>query len=215
MPEQMSALVKLAREIGREDRRLAILGEGNVSAKLNDAQFAIKASGACLATLSEEDVTVCDWTRVLGLLDQKNLSDEAVDQALLEARAPQAKALLDGLRTEHATGAHLIRDLEQALVGMEVGWAGGVSKFRAAVEAYAEFHWKHMRKEEEEVMPLAERYLTADDWREIDAAFAGNKDPIADLREHDFEQLFTRIVSLAPEPIGLGERWKRVNGTSA
>jgi len=135
--------------------------------------------------------------------------------ARLEARAPQAKALLDGLRTEHATGAHLIRDLEQALVGMEVGWAGGVSKFRAAVEAYAEFHWKHMRKEEEEVMPLAERYLTADDWREIDAAFAGNKDPIADLREHDFEQLFTRIVSLAPEPIGLGERWKRVNGTSA
>jgi len=135
--------------------------------------------------------------------------------ARLEARAPQAKALLDGLRTEHATGAHLIRDLEQALVGMEVGWAGGVSKFRAAVEAYAEFHWKHMRKEEEEVMPLAERYLTADDWREIDAAFAGNKDPIADLREHDFEQLFTRIVSLAPEPIGLGERWKRANGTSA
>jgi rhamnose utilization protein RhaD (predicted bifunctional aldolase and dehydrogenase) len=87
MPEQMSVLVKLAREIGREDRRLAILGEGNVSVKLSDTQFAIKASGASLATLSEEDVTVCDWTRVLALLDQKNLSDEAVDQAFLEARA--------------------------------------------------------------------------------------------------------------------------------
>jgi len=131
--------------------------------------------------------------------------------ARLEARAPQAKALLDGLRTEHATGAHLIRDLEQALVGMEVGWAGGVSKFRAAVEAYAEFHWKHMRKEEEQLMPLAERHLTEADWRWIEDAFAGNHDPIADLRERDFEQLYHRIVNLAPAPIGLGEAWQKTS----
>lgn len=129
--------------------------------------------------------------------------------ARLEKRAPQAKALLDELRHEHVMGAQLIRDLEQALVGLEVGWAGGARAFRAAVDAYAEFHWSHMRKEEKEVLPLAERHLTADDWREVDDGFTGNQDPIADLREQDFEQLFTRIVNLAPEPVGLGERWKR------
>ena len=32
----------------------------------------------------------------------------------------------------------------------------------------------------------------------------GNHDPIADLRERDFEQLYTRIVNLAPAPVGLG-----------
>ena len=132
--------------------------------------------------------------------------------AKLEARAPQARQLVADLRAEHVAGARLIRDLEQALVALEVGWQGGAHAFRAAVDAYAEFHWKHMRKEEEELLPLAERALTAEDWREVDGAFAGNQDPIADLRERDFEKLFTRIVNLAPEPVGLGERWKKNAG---
>jgi len=129
--------------------------------------------------------------------------------ALLAARAPQAKRLVEELRAEHVMGAQLIRDLEQALVALEVGWQGGARAFRAAVDAYAQFHWNHMRKEEQQLLPLAERFLTAEDWREIDDAFAGNNDPIADLREEDFAKLFTRIVNLAPEPVGLGERWKK------
>jgi hemerythrin-like domain-containing protein len=131
--------------------------------------------------------------------------------ARLALRAPQAKDLIEELRTEHVTGARLIRDLEQALIGLEVGWAGGARAFRAAVDAYADFHWQHMRKEEERILPLAEQCLTAEDWREIDSAFAGNNDPIADLREKDFEKLFSRIVNLAPEPVGLGERWKPIS----
>ena len=133
--------------------------------------------------------------------------------ALLVARAPQAKELVEELRAEHVMGAQLIRDLEQALVGLEVGWQGGARAFSAAVDAYAQFHWSHMRKEEQKLLPLAERFLTVEDWREIDAAFAGNNDPIADLREQDFEKLFSRIVALVPEPLGLGERWKK--GASA
>ena len=129
----------------------------------------------------------------------------------LAKRAPQAVALIDELRAEHVKGAKLVRDLEQALIGLEVGWQGGAAAFRSIVDAYAEFHWKHMRKEEHELLPLAERFLTQDDWREIDAAFAGNSDPIADLREKDFEHLFSRIVNLAPAPIGVGQSWKKAN----
>jgi len=58
------------------------------------------------------------------------------------------------------------------------------------------------------VLPLAEKRLTEADWRWIEEAFAGNDDPIADLREQDFQKLYSRIVSIAPAPIGLGERWK-------
>ena len=43
----------------------------------------------------------------------------------------------------------------------------------------------------------------------IEEAFSGNEDPIADLREKDFAALFSRIVTLAPAPIGLGEPWRR------
>ena len=67
-----------------------------------------------------------------------------------------------------------------------------------------------MRKEEKQLLPLDERALSEEDWRAVDDAFAGNEDPIADLREEDFDKLFQRIVSLAPDPIGLGDRWKKV-----
>ena len=67
-----------------------------------------------------------------------------------------------------------------------------------------------MRCEEHELLPLAETALIEEDWEAIGAAFAGNEDPIADLRGQDFDQLFARIVSIAPAPIGLGESWKRV-----
>jgi hemerythrin-like domain-containing protein len=126
----------------------------------------------------------------------------------LVARAPAARLLVEELQAEHGEGARLIRELERALLFFEEGWPAGAREFQHAVDAYAEFHWKHMRKEEQKLLPLAERHLTAEDWQAIDAAFAANDDPIAGVRERDFEKLFTRIVSLAPEPVGLGERWQ-------
>jgi hemerythrin-like domain-containing protein len=115
--------------------------------------------------------------------------------------------LVDELRAEHEEGARLIRELERALVLMEEAWPLRAREFQQAVDAYAEFHWKHMRKEEQQLLPLAERHLLPEDWNAIDAAFAANRDPIAGVQERDFDQLFSRIVSLAPQPVGLGDRW--------
>ena len=131
--------------------------------------------------------------------------------ARLAARAPEARPLIDELRTEHVEGARLIRELEAALLAFEVRGRRELPAFAAAAEAYAQFHWDHMRKEEKQLLPLAERALTAEDWKAIDDAFAGNEDPLADLRENDFRQLYQRIVNLAPEPIGVGESWKRID----
>jgi rhamnose utilization protein RhaD (predicted bifunctional aldolase and dehydrogenase) len=83
---RIAELIELAHQLGREERGLAILGEGNVSAKLSDAQFAIKASGCALATLTERDITVCDTARVLELFEQRNPSDEFIETELLGAR---------------------------------------------------------------------------------------------------------------------------------
>jgi hemerythrin-like domain-containing protein len=129
--------------------------------------------------------------------------------ARLARRSPEARPLVDALCAEHAHGAHLVRKLESALLDWEVNGAPRLAQFAAEAEAYAQFHWDHMRKEEEQLLPLAERALTEEDWQAIDQAFAGNDDPIADLREQDFEQLYKKIVSLAPDPVGLGERWKK------
>ena len=129
--------------------------------------------------------------------------------ARLLERAPAARLLVEDLKAEHEQGAELVRELERTLLFFEEGWPVGAREFQQAVEKYAEFHWKHMRKEEQELLPMAERFLTAEDWALIDAAFAANSDPIAGLYERDFEKLFARIVSLAPDPVGLGERWQR------
>ena len=131
--------------------------------------------------------------------------------ARLLQRDPGARALVQGLQAEHVTGVQLVRDLERALMEFEQAWPKGAKKFAAAVEAYSQFHWDHMGKEENELLPLAQKALTAEDWDAIGTAFAGNQDPIADLREKDFDKLFQRIVNLAPAPVGLGERWKKAN----
>jgi hemerythrin-like domain-containing protein len=131
--------------------------------------------------------------------------------ARLDERSPESRQLIEELRAEHVKGAALVRDLEAALLAFEVNWPRYADTFAAVVEAYSRFHWDHMRKEERQLLPLAERDLTADDWRTIDDAFAGNEDPIADLREKDFVQLYQRIVSLAPDPVGLGDRWKKAS----
>ena len=135
--------------------------------------------------------------------------EDALLFARLAMRDPASKALVEDLRAEHVEGARLVRELERALVFFEEGWPSGAADFLKTVNAYAEFHWKHMKKEEEQLMPLCERHFTKEDWREMDDAFGANRDPIAGIREKDFETLFTRIVNLAPAPVGVGDRWPK------
>ncbi len=82
----LSTLIELSHEIGREDRPLAILGEGNTSMKLSEGQFAVKASGCCLGTLTDADIAICDSARILKMIDQKSWSDAAIDEALFASR---------------------------------------------------------------------------------------------------------------------------------
>ena len=128
----------------------------------------------------------------------------------LRIRHPEAIPLLDRLKTEHRTGAERIRTLEQALSRYQQGGPKEFPAFLAAVESYAEFEWQHMTAEETEVMPLARKYLTADDWEAIDAAFLGHTDPMLGIEAGaGFTALFSRIVLLAPPPIGVGPEPQR------
>ena len=82
----LQTLITLSHDLGAEHRGLAILGEGNASAKLDDATFLVKASGSSLGTLTEADVTECRSTPLLALLDRDDLTDKLVDDELLAAR---------------------------------------------------------------------------------------------------------------------------------
>jgi len=61
-----------------------------------------------------------------------------------------------------------------------------------------------MRKEETQLLPLAERHLTNDDWRALDRAFALNRDPIAGIEERDFQKLFSSLRKRSRRRSGRG-----------
>jgi len=82
-------LLNLSHELGREDRGLAMLGEGNTSTRLTDDTFLVKASGTCLGTLKEDDVVECRMSALLPMLEKESLTDQQVDDALLASRVDQ------------------------------------------------------------------------------------------------------------------------------
>ena len=123
----------------------------------------------------------------------------------LRARTPISRDLLDRLDHDHARGERRIRDVEHALLAFEMLGETRREAFERTVGEYVDFYLGHMALEEREILPLAERVLTEDDWRDLDQAFAQNRDPltghVADL---EYNALFTRIVNVVPAPIGLG-----------
>lgn len=86
----LSDLLTLSHELGREDRSLAILGEGNTSTRSGEGCFLVKASGSNLATLAAPGVTECRADALLALLEQPAVTDEAIDAALLASRVDPA-----------------------------------------------------------------------------------------------------------------------------
>jgi hemerythrin-like domain-containing protein len=92
---------------------------------------------------------------------------------LLRHRDPDAATILDVLEAQHEEGGELLEALRRKLAAWRDG--GSFEAFDQALSAYAEFTWDHMGKEENLVIPRAEKSLTAEDWQVIDSAFAANR----------------------------------------
>ena len=120
--------------------------------------------------------------------------------------APEAAEAIAQLDREHAKGEAAVRELQHLLLAWELLGESRRSAFEVAVKRYLAFYLEHMRLEESVVLPAAQRLLSDADWVELDAAFAANCDPLTGKTPTDpaYERLFTRIVSRAPAPIGLG-----------
>jgi len=82
----ISSLLKLSRELGREDRRMAILGEGNTSARLSADSFLVKASGSSLGRLRKSDLVECRFRVILDILEERRATDGEIEEALLSSR---------------------------------------------------------------------------------------------------------------------------------
>ncbi len=71
-------LLDLSHELGREERQLSILGEGNTSADNGDGTFWIKASGTNLETLTPGNLSRVRTAAILELLKGEGPSQEVI-----------------------------------------------------------------------------------------------------------------------------------------
>ena len=121
--------------------------------------------------------------------------------------APQTAPAIAQLDKDHARGESAVRELQHLLLAWELIGDSRRAAFETAAKAYLVFYLAHMRLEETEILPAAEKVLSAADWAELDAAFAANCDPLTGKYPRDpaYDRLFSKIVSQAPAPIGLGK----------
>ena len=85
--EILEQLTALSHYLGDPARDLAILGEGNTSARLDEEAFYVKASGHQLGTITPDGFCAVHFARVLPAFDGPELSDAAVKETLLNCKA--------------------------------------------------------------------------------------------------------------------------------
>ena len=83
--------------------------------------------------------------------------------AKLKARTSEAGAVIADLEQEHARGGQMLNALTVALSNWEAGAAQGAKGFEAELSHFADFYWRHMEKEEKQILPIAERIFTDQD----------------------------------------------------
>jgi len=120
--------------------------------------------------------------------------------------APQLVPTIERLEKDHMQGESAVRELQHHLLAWELLGDSRREAFDTAARDYVRFYLEHMQLEEKEILPQAEKSLSAQDWEELDASFGRNRDPLTGKypRNPLYDRLFTRIVMMAPEPIGLG-----------
>ena len=101
MDEQMvlDQLVAMSRELGRPENDYVILGEGNTSAKIDDENFFVKASGKCLSRSERDTFVKVKLKEAVAILDSGDLTDEEIKDALLAVCAEPENKLRPSIET--------------------------------------------------------------------------------------------------------------------
>jgi hemerythrin-like domain-containing protein len=120
--------------------------------------------------------------------------------------APETQEAIARLEKDHAMSEAGVRELQHLLLAWELVGDSRRAAFEDATRRYIAAYLEHMRLEETAILPVAQKVLSDADWKELDAAFATNCDPLTGKYPRDpmYDRLFTRIVMRAPAPIGLG-----------
>jgi hemerythrin-like domain-containing protein len=121
----------------------------------------------------------------------------------LARAAPELMPVIARLESDHMKGEGRVRALQHLLVAWELIGESRRSAFIDEALQYVGFYLEHMRIEETQILPAAERLLAPAEWGKLDEAFLRSRDPLAGgAREPCYDRLFTRIMTMAPASIG-------------
>jgi rhamnose utilization protein RhaD (predicted bifunctional aldolase and dehydrogenase) len=95
----LAQLVTMSKNLGDPALDYVILGEGNTSARADSETFWVKASGTELRTVDHADFVRVRFDRVLALLDEGNLSDDAIKEGLEAAKVDPAVTVRPSVET--------------------------------------------------------------------------------------------------------------------
>lgn len=113
----------------------------------------------------------------------------------LSKRLPGMELPLGRLAQEHRVikqaGETLLREID-AILGGAIVRRG---ELETAAATYLVYYGNHLAKEEEDVLPLAAKYLTDEDWQAVKDTLAG--DPLLVIDAKRYRELRRRIASVA------------------
>jgi hemerythrin-like domain-containing protein len=110
---------------------------------------------------------------------------------------PRLEAVVRRLDADHAQGTSRVRELQHLLLAWEL--IGDIRRpdFIEACRSYIGFYREHMQTEESQLLPVALRVLTPQDWAEFELAIGKERDPLSQPRPVNYDRLLARIM-LAP-----------------
>lgn len=128
-----------------------------------------------------------------------HVKETAMLFARLREVAPESITLLDQLDRDHARGEMRVRELEHRLTGWQLIGESRRASFELGLQAYTAFYVEHIRVEETELLPLAQRVLCDEDWRMLERAFGLHGDALTQAHpQRHYEALFQTILAAMP-----------------
>lgn len=112
---------------------------------------------------------------------------------------PELMPVIRRLEADHLQGEGRVRELQHLLNAWELLGDSRREAFVHAAQAYVRFYLDHMRAEEVQLLPAAERELPAADCAELAEAFQQQRDPLSTGQTlPGYGRLFARIVMAMP-----------------
>jgi hemerythrin-like domain-containing protein len=122
----------------------------------------------------------------------------------IRQRSPEAAPIVDKLHREHQQCESRLNHVRLLLGHVEAGRIDELPDLKESVDGFADFYWRHMETEEGQLLPLAEKNLSATDWDAVWNSVSANRDPLREKPADKFWLLLQEMVMRAPAPYGLG-----------